>query len=115
MGATRFNLFTQFGSQAVSGTNTYNSSVTNIAQQHNIGLDIRFTGTMAGTLTVQCSNDGLIFSPLTFNPALTQPSGSNLSYLVDLNQVPFAYLLVSYTNSSGSGTLTSILSSKDLS
>lgn len=115
MGQTRFNLFTQFNAQAVSGTTTYNSPITDINQQHNIGLDIRFTGTMTGTLTVNCSNDGVVFNSLTFNPALAQPAGSNLSYLIDLNQVPFKFLQVSYVNSSGSGTLTSILSSKDLS
>lgn len=115
MGATRFNLYHQFTSQAVSGTTTYTSAVTNIAQQHNIGLDVRFTGTMSGTFSVLCSNDGVVFSALSFSPSLTQPSGSNLQYLIDLNQVPFAYIQVSYTNSSGSGTLTSILSSKDLS
>jgi len=69
---------------------------------------------MTGTLTVQCSNDGVTFTALTFSPALTQPSGSNLNYLVDLNQVPFYYLEVVYVNASGSGTLTSILTSKDL-
>lgn len=114
MGSTRFNLFTQFDAVAVSSTATVNSPITEISQQHNIGLDIRFAGTMAGTLTVNCSNDGVVFSALTFNPVLSQPAGSNLNYLIDLNQVPFKWLQVSYTNATGSGTLTSILSSKDL-
>ena len=91
-----------------------NSPVSTISSQHNIGLDIRFAGTMTGTLSVQCSNDGVTFTSLTFTPALSQPAGSSLNYLVDCNQVPFQYLQVVYTNSSGSGTLTSILTSKDL-
>lgn len=114
MGATRFNLFTQFNAIAVSSTTTYNSPISNIGQQHNLGVDVTFVGTMTGTLTVNCSNDGVNFKALTFSPALTQPSGSNLSYLIDLNQVPFAYLQLTYVNASGSGTLNSILSSKDL-
>ena len=109
---THFNNYTQFSAQAVSGTSTYTSAATNISQQHNVGLDIRFVGTMTGTLTVNCSNDNVTFTSLTFSPSLAQPSGSNLNYLVDLNQVPFQYVQVSYTNSSGSGTLTSILTSK---
>lgn len=122
MGNTRFNQFIQFNTgtnlhpapTAVSSTNTYTSAVTDINQQHNVGLDIRFVGTMTGTLTVNCSNDGLTFTALTFNPALSQPAGSNLTYLVNLNNLPFKYLQVSYTNSSGSGTLISYLTSKDL-
>ncbi len=115
MGATRFNVFTQFSSQAVTGTNTYTSSPTNINQQHNIGIQVNFTGTMSGTFSVICSNDGVNYTDLTFNPAITQPSGSNLGYLISCQQVPFYYLAVQYVNSSGSGTLTSILTSKDLS
>lgn len=111
---TRPNFYTQFDAQAVSGTTVYTSAVSNILSQHNIGLDIRFTGTMTGTLAVQCSNDGIVFTSLTFSPALSQPAGSSLNYLIDLNQVPFYYLQVVYTNASGSGTLTSILTSKDL-
>lgn len=110
---TRFNIFTQFNAQAVSGTTTYNSPVANVAFQHDMGIDIRFTGSMTGTLTVNGSNDGLVFSSLTFNPALAQPAGSNLNYLINLEHFGFQYLQVSYVNSSGSGTLTSILTSKD--
>jgi hypothetical protein len=123
MGNTRFNSFIQFNSATlpnivtpttVTGTNTYNSAITDINQQHNVGLDVRFVGTMAGTLTVNCSNDGVVFTALTFNPAITQPSGSSLNFLVNLNNLPFRYVQVSYTNSTGSGTLISYLTSKDL-
>lgn len=125
MGATRFNLFTQFNAQAVSSTTAYHSAATNINQQHNIGIQVRFVGTMVGTLTVECSNGNVAGDPdpnatlpwdvLTFDPALAQPAGSAVSYLIDLNQVPFKYIRITYVNASGSGTLTSILSSKDLS
>lgn len=111
---TRPNIFTQFNAQAVSSTTTYHSPASNVLYQHNIGLDVTFTGTMTGTLSVECCNDGVNFKALTFNPTLSQPAGSSLGYLIDLNQVPFQYLRVTYVNSSGSGTLTSILTSKDL-
>ncbi len=112
---TRFNgPYYQFTAQAVSSTTVYTSPVTTVSSQHNIGLDVRFTGTMIGTLTIQGSNDGITFQPLTFSPPLSQPVGSALSYLVDLNNFPWLYLQTQYTNASGSGTLTSILSSKDL-
>ena len=111
---TRFLPYTQFNAVPVSGTNTYNSPSTDINQLDNAGLDVRFVGTMAGTFSVQCSNDNQTFTALTFNPGLTQPSGSNLNFLIDLNQVPFRYIRVSYTNTSGSGTLTCLMTVKDL-
>jgi hypothetical protein len=119
VGHTKFNIFTEFDAVAVTGTNTYHSPVSEVSQQHNIGLDITFTGTMIGTLTVEGCNaqEGKpqVFKALTFNPALSQPSGSNLSYLVNVNQFPFRYFRVSYVNSSGSGTLSIVMTSKDLS
>jgi len=111
---TRFLPFTQFNAQAVTGTNTYTSPSTDINQLANVGLDVRFTGTMTGTLSVLCSNDNVVFTALTFNPALTQPTGSNLNILIDCNQIPFRYIQTQYTNSSGSGTLTVLLTAKDL-
>lgn len=110
----RFLPYTQFNAVAVSGTNTYHSAPTDINQLANIGLDIRFIGTMTGTLAIEASNDKTTFTALTFNPSLTQPSGSNLNFLIDLNQIPWRYIRTSYTNSSGSGTLTSLLTAKDL-
>jgi hypothetical protein len=100
--------------QAVTGTNTYTSNVFNAANLDNIGLQVEFTGTMAGTLTVNCSIDNKVYIPLTFNPVLSQPAGSNLSYLIDLNQLPFPYLNIQYTNATGSGTLIVYLGAKDL-
>ena len=115
---TRFNIFTEFNALAVSGTNTYHSPVSEVSQQHNIGLDVTFTGTMTGTLTVEgCNafdNKPQVFKALTFTPAITQPTGSSLAYLVDVNQFPFRYFRVSYVNASGSGTLSVVMTSKDL-
>ena len=99
---------------AVSGTATVNSETFNCSNLDNLGLQIAFAGTMTGTLTVNCSIDNKNFAALTFTPPVSQPSGSNLSYLIDLNQLPFPYLQVSYTNASGSGTLDVYLSAKDL-
>lgn len=99
---------------SVSSTNTYTSPVFNASNLDNVGLQVEFTGSMSGTLTVNCSIDNVNYTALTFSPSLTQPSGGNLTYLVNLNQLPFPYLQVSYTNSSGSGTLEVWLSAKDL-
>lgn len=104
----------QILSATVSSTNVYTSATQAVANKDNCGLQISFTGTMAGTLTVKCSIDNVNFDALTFSPVLTQPSGSNLRYLINLNQLPFPYFQVVYTNASGSGTLAVYFSAKDL-
>lgn len=80
----------------------------------NLGLQVSFVGTMTGTLSVEGSVDKVNFDALTFNPVLGQPAGSATRYLIDINQFPWPWLRVSYTNSSGSGTLTVGIFSKDL-
>lgn len=98
----------------MTGTSTITSSTQTIATYDNIGLQISWTGTPTGTISILCSIDGKNFSSLTFNPTLTQPAGSSGSYLIDLNQIPFPYLQVQYVNASGSGTLNVFICQKDL-
>lgn len=99
---------------AMASTNIIYSNIQDISNTDNQGLDISWTGTPTGTIQVLCSEGGIFFFPLTFNPVLTQPSGSAGGYGIDLNQVPWRYLMIQYTNSSGSGNLTIYLGSKDL-
>jgi hypothetical protein len=80
----------------------------------NLGLAVSWTGTPTGTFQVMGSNDGAFFFPLTFSPALTQPADSSGGYGINLNQFPWKYLLLEYTNSSGSGLITTTLQVKDL-
>jgi hypothetical protein len=98
----------------MASTNTIYSNVQIIPQYHNIGLEVTWTGTPTGTISVLGSISGNNFYALTFSPALTQPAGSAGGYLIDLNQVPFTYLAVQYTNSSGSGSLTVWFGQRDL-
>ncbi len=99
---------------AMTGTATLNSTPTNIQNLDNVGLQVSWTGTAVGTFAVQCSIDGVTYDSLTFNPALTQPAGTPGGYLIDLNQLPFPWLQVTYTNTSGSGTLTVSIFGKDV-
>lgn len=80
----------------------------------NQGLEVTWTGTPTGTLSVMVSNSGINFYSLTFNPVLTQPAGAAGGYAIDLNQVPFTYMMLKYVNASGSGTLTVYGQQKDL-
>lgn len=86
-----------------------------MSHMDNEGVEIAFTGTPTGTLTVYGSNSGINFFALTFTPAFTQPSGAALVLGLDLNQFPWKYMTFQYVNVSGSGTLAIYLQSKSLS
>lgn len=110
-GITGYHLIT---AGVMTGTTTITSATYNIVNLDNMGLQVIWTGTAVGTITVNCSIDGVTFDALTFTPALTQPAGVAGHYIINLNQVPFPFLNVAYTNTSGSGTLDVWLFGKDV-
>lgn len=65
-----------------------------------------------GTISVQGSVDGVTFYDLTFDPPLAQPESDNGGYLINLALIPFTYVRLKYTRSSGTGTLKAWLSAK---
>jgi hypothetical protein len=98
----------------MTGTSTITSATQNVANFDNMGLEITWTGTPTGTISILGSVSGINFYPLTFSPSLTQPAGTASGYLVSLNQFPWPYLQLQYVNSSSTGTLNVYLFSKDL-
>ena len=99
---------------AMASTNTIYSNILDVSRMDNIGLEVAWSGTPTGTLSILCSNSGVNFSALTFSPALSQPAGSAGNMNIDLNQLPFRFIMLKYVNASGSGTLTSYIQGKDL-
>lgn len=99
---------------AMASTNTIYTQIVDVSRMDNMGLEVTWTGTPTGTFQVMVSNSGINFYALTFNPALAQPAGSAGGYAVDLNQLPFKYVMLQYTNSSGTGSLTVYAQVKDL-
>lgn len=99
---------------AMASTNTIYSQILEQSRMDNIGLEVNWTGTPTGTFSVMVSNSGINFYALTFNPTLTQPTGSASGIAVNLNQLPFKYVMLKYVNASGTGTLTVYGQSKDL-
>lgn len=125
MGSKKTNSFRLITNGVMTGTATITSTPTaansgtsqpgqNVQNLDNLGLEISWTGTPTGTITVLGSNSGTTFYALTFNPAITQPAGSAGGYLINLNQFPWPWLQVKYTNASGTGTLNAWLYGKDL-
>lgn len=99
---------------AMASTNTIYTQILDISRMDNCGLEVTWTGTPTGTITVNVSNSGINFYALTFSPVLTQPAGAAGGYAIDLNQLPFKYMMLKYVNSSGSGSLTVYAQMKDL-
>ena len=108
-----FNLFTAT-TGIMTGTSTIVSAATNIQNLDNVGIQVSWTGTPVGVVSVLCSVDGVSYYALTFSPALAAPAGSATGMLVSLNQVPFNFVKVSYTNTSSTGVLSAFITGKDI-
>lgn len=99
----------------MSGTNTIYSQIVDVSRIDNSGLEINWTGNPVGTISFQGSVSGVNFYAVTdFNETLLQPAGSASGYLLNLNQWPWKYIMVQYTNTSGAGILTIFAQQKDL-
>jgi hypothetical protein len=94
-------------------TTTLTSPSTNIQWQDNIGIQFNFTGTPTGNFFVDVSVDAVNWIPLTFS---TSPvaSGSAGSIYLDLNQLSSPNIRVRYVPTSGSGTLNSFITAKEV-
>lgn len=98
----------------MTGTNTIYTNIIDLTTKDNEGLEITWTGTPTGVISVLGSASGTTFYPLTFSPSLTQPAGAAGGYLVSINQFPWRYLIIQYVNTSGTGTLSVYATAKDL-
>lgn len=99
---------------AMASTNVIYSQIVDVSKMDNIGLHVSWTGTAVGVFKVTASNPGTQFSALTFSPLLQQPNGSDGFYTISLNQFPYKYILLQYTNTSGTGVLSVVGQQKDL-
>lgn len=98
----------------MAGTSVIYSNIIDLAKMDNVGLEVNWTGTPVGVFEVMGSNSGLNFYAITFSPSLGQPSGTASGELISLQQYPWKYIMLRYTNASGAGTLTVYGQFKDL-
>lgn len=98
----------------MSGTNTIYTNILDVSRLDNDGLEISWTGNPSGTITYWASNSGIAANFFQISLTTSQPSGSASSFGVNLNQYPYKYLQLRYTNSSGSGTISVYGQYKDL-
>lgn len=99
---------------AMASTNTIYSNIIDIAKMDTVGLEVTWTGTPTGTISVMGSNSGIYFYAYTFDPVLAQPAGSASGYIVSMQQYPCKYIMIRYVNSSGTGSLYVYPQFKDL-
>lgn len=99
---------------AMTGTSVIYSQILDVSRMDSIGLEVSWTGTPVGTIQIMASNSGISFYALTFSPVLTQPGGSAGGYVIDLQLYPFKYVMLQYTNSTGTGVLNAWMQAKDL-
>lgn len=114
MGVKKTNIFQLITNGVMTGTAIVTSPTQNVLNTDNQGLQITWTGTPTGVISILGSIDNVNFYALSFNPALIQPAGAAGGYLVNLNQFPWPYLQVQYQNTSSTGVLNVFLCSKDL-
>lgn len=99
----------------MTGTNTIYSQIVDVSRMDNIGLEVNWTGTPAGTLTIDVSISGINFYPLSsYNNTLPQPAGSAGGYPLTLTLLPYKYFMLKYINASGTGVLNVYGQLKDL-
>lgn len=102
---------TLMNAQAVSSTTTYKSSALDILTIPNAAFSISWSGTPTGSsLTIEGSLDGTNYSDL--GVSITAPAGSASFVVVNMQGLAVRYVRVSYTNASGSGTMTVLGSAK---
>lgn len=89
----------------MSGTNTIYTNILDVSRMDNDGLEISWTGTPTGTITYWAGVSGIAANFFQITLATNQPAGSAGAFGVNLNQYPYKYLQLQYTNSSGSGTI----------
>lgn len=102
---------------AISGdmSTTITGPTTTIDRMDQVCYDVQWTSTTAvGVISIQGSVTGkdADFKDLTFSTPLAQPASNSGGYLVNLALIPFPYIRLKYTRTSGTGTLNVYLSAK---
>ncbi len=101
---------------------SFSSPATNVLLLDNVAIQLNVTTSDAvGTFTVEGSLDHVEANGVISNAgnwvalnlsAVPTLSGSSTSFLLDLNQVSFPWIRVTYTRTSGTGTVNAYISAK---
>jgi hypothetical protein len=100
-------------SGAMASTNLIYSQIMDVSRADAVGISLTFSGTPTGVIQIMVANLDAVFYALTFNPGLSQPAGAAGGFYVNLSEIGFKFVMVEYTNTSGTGTLTGTVQMKD--
>jgi hypothetical protein len=104
-----------FTALSVSDTAAHSSIAFDLLESEDIGVQLVTTGTLTGTWKLEASNDGgTTWTDLvaSFSPTVTQPAGSATAQWPQLLPLVAAQFRVTFTASSGSGTITAAVARK---
>ena len=105
MANTNYSVAKILNAGVMTGTATLTSDVVDLEGTLPASLEITWTSTAVGTLTVEVSNTGDTWVALTLDPALVSPAGTAGTVFVSLADYRFKKLRVKYVNSSSTGVL----------
>lgn len=105
----------------VSMAANFTSDPVHVMFSDNIGIQLVWTGTPTGTFGIQVSNTATLlpngsitggtWSTYTLSSA-PAPSGSASNDTININQLPYAFIRLTYAKSGGSGACTAVLTAK---
>jgi hypothetical protein len=98
---------------------TNHSAPVKVLYTDNIGIEVAFTGTPSGVFTIEGAvieeQDIALATWVDFGitPTMTA-SGSASSFLISLNEVPYSHIRITYTRTSGTGSLNVTITAKSV-
>lgn len=114
---------------AMTGTTVITSLPTNIKYRDSVAYQAKWTGTPNGTFSVEGSVDynpnlpqaqnpvgttaSATWTPITLSPT-PAATGSAGNFIINMNQLAFAWIRLVYTNTSSTGTLQAYVTAKSL-
>lgn len=87
---------------------TLTSEETEVTYTDNVGISVSWTGNAEGVFAVEATIDGVNWSELNFGIA-PQATGSADTHLLNLNQIPYKAIRLTYIKTTGTGTLNSYI------
>lgn len=109
------------GVSTASNFDTF-STPTNIDYLDNLGIQVVWTGSTVGVLEVYGSNDDasksttrlpVKWSKFEFGSTINVDT-TNSDLLIHMNQVPYSWIALKYTATSGTGTMTATITCKEV-
>lgn len=93
---------------AVNTLSNHNSSVIDVSEATKLALQIVWTGTPGGSVSINGSNDGVTFTELSSYTLV----GANGSKFLSDSSASYVFCKITYTTASAAGSLTCRLSAK---